>query len=128
MFAELPPDIPEEKFKDLIDELTNRARKIGLYLTGVSFHVDVTNDQPEQEDPTVGPVEEQLPDTEEITDKKHLLVMAFQVGDIAFAPRVQDPETDKFNDEFRKIDSHATYEEFEAIRNKYLKKKDDSSD
>lgn len=100
----LPEDVPEEKLKELADVLSDKSRKIGLYSLGVGFIED--------------------PDSEEGEPSQHTLVMQYQIGDIAFSPRVQDPETDQMNDEFRKIATATIDDDVEEIKKRYLKNPD----
>jgi hypothetical protein len=53
-----------------------------------------------------------------------MLVMQYQVGDVAFSPRVQDPETDQINDQFREIALDSLDDDVQSIKDKYRKDKD----
>lgn len=106
MFSfELPPDLPEDKMSELIEGVTEGARKIGLYTTGVGFLVDER-------------------DEEEHPEKEHKLLMSFRIGDVAFSPRIQDPEQDEFNDQFRRIAASSVDDEVEDIRRRYSKEQE----
>ena len=98
-FSGLPPEIPEEKFESLVDKLADDSRKIGLYVNGVALNVD--------EDDT--------------PDKMHMLVMQFVIGDVAFSDRVQDPEADEFDLEFKKIEKGTIIDQMQNIREQYEK-------
>ena len=98
--APLPPDIPEEKLRPLLEKFTDGARRLGLYTEGISVHVDANPD------PGSPP--------------KHKLVAQFSLGDQAFSKRVQDPETDQMNHEFRKIEGQSVRDQWEEIRRQHL--------
>lgn len=93
MFAELPPDLPDEKLQPLIEELKEQAQKIGLYVSAVALNVD--HGDPDETDPDAA------------VERRHQLMMQFTLGSQAFSNRVQDPESDNFDTEFKKIESGA---------------------
>lgn len=80
-------DVLGERFKDVPDEL----RKIGLYLEGEPQLVMV----PSQ----MGP-------------PRAALVAQFVIGRVAFSKRVQDPDTDQMNDQFRVMEVQAEDDAF----------------
>lgn len=95
---ELPDGVTEERLEQLVDETTEAAQRLGLHSTG-------------------------LMEFQQHGD--HLLLgMHFQVGQLAFAKPVQDPEQAKFDDEFRTFAAGATAEERDEILSRYLKKPD----
>lgn len=47
------------------------------------------------------------------------LTMNFVVGDVAFTPRVQDPQQDEFNDQFRKLENDSLRDRVEEIKEKH---------
>lgn len=108
MFGEYPDDLPytEEQLGGLIERFENETRKIGLYLKHAGLHVDPSSpDEPsERQDPK--------------------LVMIFGIGSVAFSSRVQDPEQDEINDEFRRIASSSIDDDIESIRQRYKKEND----
>lgn len=99
MFDE-PHESPysEERYRALHDELEKKLEKIGCYVRNTGFQQPVDNDGNFVGDP--------------------FLILECQVGGVAWLPRVQDPEQDKFNDEFRGIEGDESKEEFEEIRRK----------
>jgi len=99
-FSGLPPEIPEEKFEALVDKFADESRKIGLYVNGVALNVD----------------------EDDIPDKKHMLVMQFVIGDVAFSDRIQDPEADEFDLEFKKIEKGTIIDQMQNIREQYEKR------
>lgn len=86
---ELPKDIPAEKLEALVGELKERSNKIGLYMNAVSLNVDGGDDD----------IPEDL--------RHHKLMAQFTLGDVAFSKRVQDPESDGFDTDFKKIEHGA---------------------
>lgn len=110
-FGELPKDLPEEKLREKVEELEDKCRKVGLYLNGVALNID------------------QGPQDEEDTDpiKAHSLLVQFGIGDVAFSKRIQDPEQDKMDDEFRVIAAADVDDDMERIRQQYLKGQDEDS-
>lgn len=101
----MDPDEPQDPEDQIRDEafraeadsliargegLAERAKKLGLYAEGPAQITMV---------PTpFGP--------------RPALVQQFQIGRIAFTDRVQDPDTDKFNDDFRTIEVQAQDDAF----------------
>jgi hypothetical protein len=104
----LPPEISQEAMSQKVEQLENQARKVGLYLLGGGI---IHDDDPD-----------------EIEGPHHQLVAQFQIGDQAFSDRVQDPETDETNDEFRKIKRAMVAEDIENLRQQYLKRKASGED
>lgn len=96
--APLPPDLPEDKLRPLLEKFTDGARKLGLYTEGIAINVDANPDGPPQ----------------------HKLVAQFSIGDQAFTKRVQDPESDSIDHEFRKIEGQTLRDQWEEIRRKHL--------
>lgn len=107
--GDLPPNFPEDKFQDLLEKMGDKARQIGLYVNGAALNVD------EEGEPLTG-------------EKRHVLVMQFTVGDVAFSKRVQDPEEDQFDTEFKKFESGQVKDQVEDIRQRYLKGQADDGD
>lgn len=104
MFSEFPDDLPytEEQLGGLIERFEDQTRKIGLYLKHAGLHVEPSSlDKTESEDPK--------------------LVMIFGIGSVAFSPRIQDPEQDEINDQFRQIASSSVDDDIESIRKRYKK-------
>lgn len=81
--ADLPPELPEEGIQAVVEVVQEELRKIGLYLVNVAVNVDTT------EDPA---------------DRQHSLLLACSIGSVAFSKRVQEPESDGFDLEFKKIE------------------------
>lgn len=102
---ELPPEIPEEKLRPFLEKFTDEARKLGLYVEAMAVNIDAHE-----------------PDDPAYHEPRHILVTQFIIGDHAFSATVQDPETDKMNHEFRKIESGSVNDAIEDIRKKYQKK------
>lgn len=105
--AEVPDEqnlpFPPEKVDEKLRELQEVTRKFGLYLQGATLGIDEKGD-------------------EETGEKYHKLYAQFLVGDIAWSSRVQDPEQDKIDNEFRSIAVGTVEDDFEEIRKKYQKK------
>lgn len=77
--ASLPEGVTEEQVRGLVETITEEANGIGLYAAPmVQAHCQ---------------------------GDTMLLVMQFRIGDVAFLPRVQDPEQDKVDDTFRAIET-----------------------
>lgn len=98
---DLPEGVTEEKLTALGEKLVKAVEPLGLYGAEIAFS----------------------------RAGDHLLISgSFAVGKVAFLPRTQDVETDKFDDEFRKIEANNVYDEKEAIRQRYLDRKPDDGD
>lgn len=97
---ELPEGVTQEMVEALVRRVVEACEKIGLYAS----------------------------DTIQVESHSgRLVVLAnFQVGDIAFSQRVQNPEQDAFDDQFRAIEADSVADQAEDIRNKF--KRDDTSD
>lgn len=95
----LPASLPEEKMQPLMEKFTAAARRIGLNPQAIALNLDKS---PEPGD-----------------EAKHSLIVQFEIGDRAFSVQVQDPETDKMNDQFRKIARADVDDEIDRIRRQY---------
>lgn len=95
----LPEGVTEEQVDSLIREFLAATEKIGLY---GSPHVAVDVDQ-----------------------GKVCLFMSFEIGDLAFSKRVQNPEQDKVDSQFHQIETEAVRDRFQAIKDKFSGPKDD---
>lgn len=102
MFAseEFPPELPEEGLRALTESVQDGLRKIGLYVEGMGINIDT------DEDPA---------------ERVHSLMLQCGIGDVAFSKRVQDPEGDSFDTEFKKIELGATDDQISGIINQYKK-------
>lgn len=94
----------------LIESLTKRAEKSGLYLSNVT----VAASDPEvaeriAQDPSL--MAQMLRDGEQF-----LLVSSFTVGDIAWSDKVQNPDAAASDKEFRAMVTDAPLENFEQIK------------
>lgn len=98
---ELPPEI-RAQFDLLIErseKLIDKARQIGLYIEG---HPQV------QIVPTPGGM-------------AAALVVQYTIGKVAFSDRVQNPEKDKFDDQFRVMEIEAQDDDFLDERQRIAK-------
>jgi hypothetical protein len=92
-----------DEFHDLIEEVREKAEAVGLYLMGA--HVQTTADE-ETGDKTPA---ELMGEGEEF-----VLHLHFQLGEVAFTPRVQDP--DAFDEELAFKLAAPSETEMEAAR------------
>jgi hypothetical protein len=99
-------DFMKENLSNLLTELENRSRKIGLYLKSAGLHVETAEEDEIPEDPK--------------------LVVIFGIGDIAFSPRVQDPEQEKVDNQFRQIASGTLSDDIDEIKRRYLKEENEN--
>lgn len=98
-FAEALGPQFEERYRTLIVQVEESMRRIGLYLDGAN--VASSEDHPER-----------------------VYVMArFDIGDLAFTPRVIDPDTAKVDDAVREMEDDMTQARIEAMRQEYLRRK-----
>lgn len=99
---DLPPDPFEpdgtahEEIKELITNLENVTRKIGLYLEDVAV---ASSDQTTALNALTN--KDALVDAVTSGDANLILVTTFALGDIAFSKRVLNPEQEKVDDEAR---------------------------
>lgn len=96
---ELPEGVTQEMVNALINRVVEACEKIGLYASG---------------DMTV-----------ESHGGRIVLLANFQIGDIAFSQRVQNPEQDAFDDQFRAIEADSVADRADDIRNMFKKDKPD---
>lgn len=91
---ELPDGVTREKLDALIREVVEKASLIGLYAEptiGVHGHSDVM-----------------------------FLAMRFDIGQLAWVKRVQAPEQNKFDEEFRKIEQPLAKERTQHLKDRFL--------
>lgn len=92
------PEIPHERLEiaqTKSNQLADRAEKIGLYAQGTRLGV-----------------------TE---DGEHLIIVTdFIVGDVAFSPRVQDPEQEAMDDSFSTIEAASAKDDFAEYQRKLM--------
>lgn len=102
MFAsdDLPPELPEEELRTLVEAVSEDLRKIGLYMNGVAVNIDTDED----------------PD-----NRSHTLMVQCSIGAVAFSNRVQAPEEDQFDTEFKKIELGAQDDHITDILKRYEK-------
>lgn len=92
------------EFNDLTDQLRERAEAVGLYLMGAQFQTTADADGTEEKTPS------QL-----MTDGEEFMIHAhFQLGEVAFTPRIQDP--DAFDEEIAFQVAAPSETEMEAAR------------
>lgn len=104
-----PPEPSDEQINhahEKAEELEGLARRLGLYVEG--FQLGVT----EVEDGSL----------------KMLIIAEFLPGDVAWSNRVQDPETDQMDVEFRAIQSDLEADEFENYRRQLAERLEASDD
>lgn len=85
----------ENRFKDAAEVLAEGARKVGLYVEDMG----VVMSPP-------GSFDEPTP----------VMVCNFNIGDQAFSARVQDPDQDQMETEFKKLARQAETDNFEQLR------------
>lgn len=95
-----PTEPNEEDAQRLMEELENAARKLGLYAENLAIGV-----------PSGGPYASLLGDGEKV-----VVVAQFTVGDIAWSDRVQNPQQEDADMEFRKMAVDLEKDAFEAKR------------
>jgi hypothetical protein len=86
-----------EEIKILLENLTSKSDKIGLYLIDVNV---VSNGEPEDLE-KVKNSEISLKDF--LDDNKIALICQFQLGDVAYSDRVQNPEKFDLDKEFMNL-------------------------
>jgi hypothetical protein len=87
----------DEEAQRLMEELENSARKLGLYADNLAIGV-----------PMGGP---------NLDDEERMVVVGqFTIGDIAWSDRVQNPQADETDMEFRKMAVDLEKDAFEAKR------------
>lgn len=89
----LPEGVTEEGVDSLVRAVIEATNGIGLYATPrveMHFHGDLM-----------------------------LLNMQFDIGQVAFTKRVQDPEQDKFDDSFRGIEGDAVRDKVKGIKERF---------
>lgn len=95
-----PPNDPNEEYYEklapVIEKLQEEARKIGLYVSAAFL----------QPDPMTIPGEKTEP----------RIIVTFAVGDVAFSDRVQNPEQDEVEDQFRGIEHGMVRDQVEEIK------------
>ena len=92
------------EFNDLTDKLRERAESVGLYLMGAQFQT--TADADASEDTTASQL---------MTQGEEFMIHAhFQLGEVAFTPRIQDP--DAFDEEIAFKVAAPSETEMEAAR------------
>lgn len=92
------PEIPYELRPNLeakVEAIETRSRKIGLYLSRA----------------LVTPLQ----------DGKPGILCTFDVGDVAFVKRVQNPEQAAFDQQFEELTTDMTSSEYDAIREELLR-------
>lgn len=94
----------DEEARKLMEELENAARRIGLYAENIAIGVPIGG-------PNIPEGEEQM-----------VLVAQFTLGDIAFSDRVQNPQADETDMEFRKMAVDLEKDQFEAKRQEIERK------
>jgi hypothetical protein len=87
-------------FRDLVEQIEARCQKVGLYTRAITVHPDPNS-----------------------TDMRHperfVIIGHFTLGDLAFAPRVQNPEQAQVDDEFRGMQMDAEEAEWEELRKRH---------
>lgn len=98
-----PSDEENERFREAISRVEVAGREVGLYLD--KAHVGVHPTMQDDPDP-------------------HFLVMAeFNVGDLAFSPRVLDPATENTSQVVRGMDVDMQKAEVEEVRKRLMEGK-----
>ena len=99
------PANPEhnQKLHELSDEIERRLEKLGVYVRNTAFNVPQDDEGRSIGDPFF-----------EVTGL---------IGSIAWQARVQDPEQDKMDDEFRGLASDVTEQQFQEIRRQAQKRR-----
>lgn len=92
---EWPEGVTKEKVEALLEEAAGELKKIGLYAHPV-MQLDVQSGQV-------------------------IAYMAFEVGQLAFSKRVQNPEQDEVDRAFHQFEAQATRERYEEIRKKFIR-------
>lgn len=96
----LPEGVTREMLDALVSRVVEELEKIGLYADG-EVHVEGHGE--------------------------HLaLIGNFRIGDIAFSQRVQNPQQDAFDDQFRAIETDNLYDQADDIRNEFKRDKPDA--
>lgn len=109
LFPDQPPSpFPHERLQELTDELEENLKRIGCYVLSTGLQVPM--------------------DEEGNLTGEPFLVITCSIGNVAWSPRVQDPEQDKVDDEIRGIESGQTEEDFEAIREQYRQMRERGDD
>lgn len=105
---------PNEELSSLLNslgsELTDSARKLGLYAEHVS--VGVTGNVPPDSIKDI----ESLKKVVEGDDGEVLVMVTFAIGDVAYSKRIQDPEQDEIDDQVRTMLPDPAEELREKIR------------
>lgn len=96
-------DLPPEKVHALLERLQDAYRKRGLYLSGVMVQEDMTPDDADE-------------------PREHRMIVQFDIGDLAFSEKMDDPETAEMNDTFRGIERAELDRQIEEIRDFYRKR------
>lgn len=87
----MPKEFSQQEFEDMANEVTDRLRKMGLYVDEVAMGEAQEFGSP-------------------------FLIAVATVGDLAFSDRVLNPEQERFNDEFRNIQVEENSASFDAMR------------
>lgn len=106
--SRLPEGISQDQVNDLIRRMMGAAELIGLYA-----------------DPLVQ-VERLTSPIAEGNDRL-LLHVVFQIGQVAFTKRVQNPEQDQVDDTVRTIETGVSYDRSEEIKDKFRHDDDETA-
>lgn len=101
---DLPEGCDQIKLEEISNQLSERAARLGLYMAPLQ-RVMLAGDPPEQ----------------------HLfLETSFRIGSLAYKPRVQNPEGEVFEDQFRQIEAGMVEDQKQSILDQYRKKSNDA--
>lgn len=96
-------DLPPEKVHALLERVEDAYRKKGLYLSGVMVQEDMTPDDADE-------------------PREHRMIVQFDLGDLAFSEKMDDPENAEINDQLRGIEHAELDRQIEEIREQYRKR------
>ena len=91
----------EQNLTDVMEKLQEETRKMGLYVSTAVLHQEPVHD------PALAAAGEK-PQTK--------LIVSFTLGDIAFSDRIQNPEKDQVEDQFREIEHGTIRDQVEDIK------------
>lgn len=89
----LPDGVTEESVEALMRKVAEALQPLGLYSDPL-MHVEIKGD-------------------------RLVLVGDFEIGDLALAKRVQDPQQSGYDDSFREIERHGVQEEAQGILDEF---------